>query len=548
MISLPKNFLIKTALYTGLTALAIAASPLLAHAGLTWNVTNQWSDYYEKQYSQFVEQIGSASCTTIAKCLTSSANPYYVSFKSDPVEVKKTLRIVSDCGKLPYILRSYFAWKNGLPFSYTTEVDAIPGGEPRDIRYSQLGNTVTKRAIVLDGVDGAREVMKIANSVYSAMYRIPPKQDVNASGVTFPDFYSPEITRNEIRPGTIAYDPNGHVAIIYKVETDGRVRMMDAHPDYSLTHIVYGEKFARSRPAAGAGFKNWRPITYKDGKAIGTTNSNIPTFSLEQYYGTNPVGTNWSAGIFISQGQSVDYYDFVRARLAVGELRYKPEEETSNMIAALCNDLNDRVTAVANSIKSGVQNHDHPTNLPENIYGTGGDWESYSSPSRDARLKVSFRELRTRIEQFIQLKKSNDPRVQYDGDIKSLETALLHQYNDSVSKCSISYTKSDGTALPLSYEEVRSKLYKLSFDPYDCIELRWGASGSELDSCKQSSIKFAWYKAEQRLRNQSERTYDIKMNFNLSQLESTLSGSGIDEGDDVDTRAFLANSLKSESK
>ena len=31
--------------------------------------------------------------------------------------------------------------------------------------------------------------------------------------------------------------------------------------------------------------------------------------------------------------------------------------------------------------------------LPENIYGTTGEWELYASPSRDARLKAAFREL-----------------------------------------------------------------------------------------------------------------------------------------------------------
>ena len=36
----------------------------------------------------------------------------------------------------------------------------------------------------------------------------------------------------------------------------------------------------------------------------------------------------------------------------------------------------------------------HPNYLPWNIYGTTGDWETWSTPSRDAALKVVVRDLR----------------------------------------------------------------------------------------------------------------------------------------------------------
>ena len=51
--------------------------------------------------------------------------------------------------------------------------------------------------------------------------------------------YSPVIDARSIRPGTVIYDPNGHVATIYRIESDGRIRYMDAHPDSSLTRGFY---------------------------------------------------------------------------------------------------------------------------------------------------------------------------------------------------------------------------------------------------------------------------------------------------------------------
>ena len=58
----------------------------------------------------------------------------------------------------------------------------------------------------------------------------------------------------------------------------------------------------------------------------------------------------------------------------------------------------------------------------------------------------------------------------------------------------------------------------MSFDPYECIERRWGARAEELAACTDDESKAHWYKAEQRLRNQIDRTYDVRMGFSLAQL------------------------------
>ena len=57
------------------------------------------------------------------------------------------------------------------------------------------------------------------------------------------DFYPAALDLDNIRAGTTVYDPAGHAAIIYKIEKDGRIKMMDAHPDQSITHITFDKKF-----------------------------------------------------------------------------------------------------------------------------------------------------------------------------------------------------------------------------------------------------------------------------------------------------------------
>ena len=167
-------------------------------------------------------------------------------------------------------------------------------GRGRDFRYGFNGNAVAQRTTVPSGSESGYEIWdQIRDNVSSATFRIHPTlEDPDA-----PDLYSPAIDAKSIRPGTVIYDPNGHVATVYRVEPDGRIRYMDAHPDSSITHGFYDLRFVRAYPGMGAGFKNWRPQQLigahqrPDGSFTGghvevPANGDIKDFSLEQFYGT----------------------------------------------------------------------------------------------------------------------------------------------------------------------------------------------------------------------------------------------------------------------
>jgi hypothetical protein len=85
------------------------------------------------------------------------------------------------------------------------------------------------------------------------------------------------------------------------------------------------------------------------------------------------------------------------------------------------------------------------------------------------------------------------------------------------------------------------RLFKMSFDPYDCIEYRWGAEGSEAAPCTDGDEKKNWYTAEQRLRNNPDRTYDIAMGFTVRELDKHVKGSGIDQPPPIDVKSLLDN-------
>ena len=518
-------------------------TPANVHAAWQWRILRTaWTERDEKGFEEFVQRIGGSGCRTVHACLTDAAsNPLYRA--SNPAGMS----FYADCADLPYMLRAYFAWKNGLPFSYSTAV--TPLGYSKDIRYTARGNIISaRRDLVEAGIDAGRAIPQIVDTISSAHYRYPPSY----TGRLLPDHYPVKIARDSIKPGTIIYDPNGHVAVIYKVTGEGRIHYIDTHPDNSLTRGVYGKAFTRSSPGMGAGFKRWRPQTLvaatqsADGSFHGgqirlAQDKEIPDWSDEQFFGTEANRPRlWSMGKFVLDGEPLEYYDYVRRRLANAGFKYDPLDETRSMVHSLCEDLKYRVDAVDIAIKAQIHKRPQPDRLPNNIYGTDGDWETYSTPSRDARLKTAFKELRDEIARFLALAASGSDRLVYAGN--DIRADIRQAYEQETSAWTIAYMRSDGSEKRLSFAEVERRLFALSFDPHHCVERRWGAQDpEELATCSDAADKRAWYEAEQRLRNQPDRTYDVRMGFTLADLKRGVAGSGIDQPPDIDVLALLAD-------
>jgi HAMP domain-containing protein len=510
-----------------------------------WRVLRTaWTEQDERAYEEFVARIGESGCKTVHECLTDArSNPLYRA--SNPAD----MRFYADCADLPYMLRAYFAWKNGLPFAYSAAVAAT--GRSHDARYNTTGNHISSRRDLTSAIIDARQVIpQMIQAVTSAHYRYAP----DYSGKLLPDHYPVQITRESIKPGTILYDPNGHLAVVYKVTPEGRVHFIDAHPDNSLTRGVYGKAYKRDTPAVGAGFKRWRPQTligatqqpdgsYQGGRIVLTPDRQLPDWSDEQFFGTERNRPKaWEQGRFVHGGETLEYYEFVRKRLANANFKYDPLEETRSMVRALCNDLKYRVDAVDAAVRARINQRPQPDRLPDNIYGTSGDWEIYSTPSRDARLRTAFKELRDEVARFLDLAAQGSTRLAYSG--KDLPGDLRKAYTAEANACLLSYTRSNGSQQPLTLVDVTKRLPYLSFDPYHCVERRWGArEQNELATCTDGAEKADWYAAEQRLRNQIDRTYDVRMNFSLGDLRRRAPGSGVDEPPRFDVLELLGTAV-----
>ncbi len=527
-------------------ASAQATIPEAVNTGKRWEVYKEsWTAEDEAGYAEFVQAIGRSDCTSLPSCLENEANPYRS--QSDPV-------LRGDCADMAYVLRAYYAWKNGLPFSFQNAMRTADGAR-QDIRYSSEGNVVTHRRSVRNYVTNAHTFLKsIGGQVSTAMFRTHPE---TGGGRTHDDFYPVEVSRESVKPGVIAYDIYGHVGIVYDVLDDGRVLIIASHPDQSVTRSTYGPNFMRSKPELGAGLKAWRPIFVEgaekseDGSLVGgelraASNEDIEDFSLEQYYGNVPHPSGvWHYGEFRFQDRTLKYYDYVRRKLAAPGFAYDPTEELRFGLETICGAIKARKVAVDSALMSNIHLKPHPKKLPPNIYGTYGEWEEYSTPSRDARLKVSFIELRREMQELVKHVEEGDPSVRYEGE--NLADDLLKAFNEEKDACTITYWRSDKTRMRLNLAHVMDRLFELSFDPYHCPERRWGATGAELESCTDDAEKEQWHNALKFLRYQAERTYDVRMDFALHELKPPMiappedGGLGVEAPADADIRAYLVS-------
>lgn len=504
----------------------------------------RWSDGDEREFSRFIAELGESGCATVNRCLHDPRNPFR---GSDP----DGLRFFADCADLPYYLRFYFAFKRGLPFSFASAVE--PRGRSRDIRYTAAGNSITERRYPA-GENGYAVLAEMNDAISSATYRIHPELEAPEQQ----DFYSPALRPGAIRPGTVIYDPNGHLALVWKIEANGRIHYMDAHPDGSVTRGVYDVRFVRSSPGMGAGFKNWRPQSlegahktgdgsWRGGVVVLQANKTIADYGLEQFFGNGPrpaSDRDWKSAPFTLNGETVDYYDYLRGQMAGGKLSYDPLREVADLVDSNCADLHYRGDAVELAVSAGLARRAQPDRLPPNIYGTEGDWETYSTPSRDARLKTAFKELADTVKRFVAMARSGDRKLAYKG--KAIAQDMLAAYNARAAQCIIRYTRSNGTVVSFGYEEARRRLFDMSFDPYHCPERRWGAREAELSTCPDGPEKSAWYAAERGLRNQIDRTYETRMDFTLRELQQPGPGKGVATPPDTDARSYLQREAEAE--
>lgn len=471
-------------------ALALARTSAAGETSYAWpQTTAAWSHDDEGGYERFVQAIAQSGCTTVRTCLSAPANPLAA---GDP----PGLVFSADCADLVYMLRAYYAWKKGLPFGFVNLVEARdPMGEG-DLRATIHGNMAVSRWDVTAQTPGAdiRGVLQtIRDQVSTATFRIDPRIERPFAQ----DFYSPVISREALRPGSAIYNGEGHVVILSHIDDAGRIHFLDAHPDMSVTRGVYAGQFERGDPALGAGFHAWRPFAVREGRFDHAQNTQLPTFSMEQYFGPR-AAADWRDADFSENGRNVDFVEFTRRRLARGELVYDLVAEFQFGMTGLCDAFQDRARMVEDADERNFWRLPRPGRLEGTTPDEAFVWLAYSTPGRDRRLRGYVQRIADALTRHLALYADRSGLVRYAG--KHPRADLQRSFDDVTSACTAAYLASDRQRIILTMRDMLVRLPGMSFDPYHCPERRWGAQGGELVRCVEDGEKARWYLAQAPLR------------------------------------------------
>ena len=483
-------------------ALEVEARPgsgLDEPTAVAWPPVARWDDRMERDWSTFVARLGRAvqsrRCNRLDRCLR---DPVANGLWDELTDARLRLDDV-DCADLPYILRAYYAYKRRLPFGFVSAVRAARGS---DVRYA-LGLHPTRWSTWRDYRTPRTVFHRVVELVHSGMYR-------TTADVQDGDFYPVAVRRGALRPGSIYYDPNGHVLLVSEVRDDGVVHLIDGHPDGSLTWKRFGPRYAIGTARVGGGFKNFRPQRL-DGRYVVRAHDRDLADADDR--------SQWSPAAWVVDGRATSFHEWVRASLATPGAPRDPASDYREMVQSMCRDVADRVEAVELARAHGLLLRPHPNYLPWNIYGTTGDWETWSTPSRDAALKVVMRDLR------------DTAAAQPEGS--PLRAAFARIWTEEVATpaCRFAYTSSVGAPVAFTVDDVLDRLFAMSFDPHHCPELRWGAPADSVEraTCVDDPVRRAWYRAEQRLRNRVDRVYGV----------ATPLAFGPEAAPDVDPRRVL---------
>lgn len=496
-----------------------------------------WTPQDEVQFGKFINRMGKAiasrKCNSVKSCFKSPEANMYAS--EDPAGVI----FYSDCADFPYLLRAYFAYHNGLPFSHVLVVKVIeqPVGSinDRDAQVPQsktanspYGNMVVKRggSNVARAIGAEPNLINYLTNMFDAVSTSTLRVNPLSENYDNSDFYPVKIDKNGIVPGTIVHS-TGHALIVWNVDPKGTVKVIDAHPDGSVQFKeVRPSTLDRSRPDQALGFFRFRPLTlvgasegsngnYIGGQIVPDSDEKLAQagrHSMEQWFGP---GSSLKPRMKINPKQwttafhKLDFFDFLSNRLRGSGVTVRADEMIEEMLNSFCEQINQRVADVDSALKDQIHMRQHPETIPGDIFGEEDavTWGPYSTPGRDGRLRSAARDiLRSSVNQFRLAKSGQGNGLVFEGSAEEYAQILRSRLAAANQRCSIKYQNSRGATVTLTLNQVLSRLNRISLDPYHCAEKRWGAVGKELESCRDGDTGNAWYNAEQYIRNTLGKT------------------------------------------
>jgi len=461
-----------------------------------WFTRAAWSPALENLYSAWVEHLFESpleeqpSWSVLHEVLRDRSRNFLFDHLG-VAEDEQGVAVRPDCADLPYFLRAYFSFKLGLPFGWShcsrgdngspptcsdfaTSADPFPpvdGGAQTPPPWADPDRE--KAGPWENNVKRLGELFRttLADAVQSGAGRTPPDDEDS-------DYYPVALSVETLRPGTIFADPYGHVLVVVQripqtASAGGVLLAVDGQPDGTVARKRFWRGnflFAIDPALGGPGFKRFRPIQRDKitGKFRQLRNEDLRDFSATDQYAGGVEG----------------FYDKVEDVLSPSP--QDPTQALIETIQALEEQVKTRVTSVENGRKflaSGKGAADMPDGAK--IFETAGDWEDFSTPSRDLRLLIAIdvaRGLPARVarrpERYAMPAGRDAGQVRADLEARLAQELRARRFR---------YVRTDGSEWELSLEDVhqREAALEMAYNPNDCVEQRWGAppGGAEAATC-----------------------------------------------------------------
>ena len=468
--------------------------------GSVWPIRNTWNRATENLFSAWIEKLFDAPLDTepswkawheVLRDQSRNLLFNYLGVGEDNL----TINLRPDCADFAYFLRAYFAFKMGLPFGYsncsrsgkcyqwfniehpeTTRPPPPPDQRIASALAEPAEAAATASAPPKSTPSFAEYLRIVGDVVHSGSVRVAGNDDNT-------DFYTVPLTQQALRPGTVYADPYGHVMMLVRrvPQSSGAAGILlavDAEPDGTVARKRFWRGtflFAHETAFGSAGFKHFRPIERVENGALRrltnaqiAKNADYGDFSLEQ-----------------SQLAVDDFYDRMDAVMSPEPL--DPFNAMKEAITALEEQVNTRVTSVENGRK--YQDGHGEVAMPDGpaIFNTTGAWEDFSTPSRDFRLLIAIDVVRGYPDRVaLHPERYAMPAGKAVADVKAEMQNVL---TSELATRKFSYTRSDGSQWTLALKDVVSRAgdLEMGYNPNDCVELRWGATGNsqEASTCKR---------------------------------------------------------------
>ena len=455
-------------------------------AAAQWPVKRRWGSKMEHAYSAWIERLFDAPPTE-----RPSWTPLHVVIRDpmrnllynhlgtdeDGPRARAAVVLKPDCADLPFFLRGYFAWKMRLPFAWRhcsrgSSKRPPKCGEPHTIRTVA---PVTGKRYSTPAKRFSYFARRHVGLVHSGCGRTAPGDDAT-------DLYPVKLNRASLRPGTVYVDPYGHLLIVAKwvnqtATSSGQLFAVDGHPDLSVGRKRFWRGaflFSDNIRGAAGGFKRFRPVVRQDAQLVPLTNKEI---NAHRDYGDQS-DEQYKLGV----GGFYDRMDRIINPRPLSAAKLYGER-----LKALHELILERVDSVTAGEGYMRKQRYKVMKMPSGprIFETRGPWEDFSTPARDFRLLIAMDEV-VGFPAKVQAAPSRYvlPAGQTPAQARKQLEALLASFTAAHK---LSYVKSDGATQTLTMAALllRAKGLELAYNPNDCVELRWAASGDELKTCKR---------------------------------------------------------------